>query len=120
MPAKPELRDFLRSRRVRMTPDAAGISPTLGSRRVPGLRREEVAQLAGVSADYYVRVEQGRTHGVSSDVLDAIARVLRLDEAERAPLRRSAPSSSSRRAGPSTGTPPAPPATSRRRSPSRP
>jgi transcriptional regulator with XRE-family HTH domain len=57
---KMELRDFLRSRRARLTPEAAGLAPHQGGRRVPGLRREEVAQLAGVSVDYYVRLERGR------------------------------------------------------------
>ncbi|MFD7242526.1 helix-turn-helix transcriptional regulator [Streptomyces massasporeus] len=90
-----ELGDFLRSRRARIQPEEVGL-PSYGRRRVPGLRREEVAQLAGVSVDYYVRLEQGRgpgapsrtrSGGVSDAVLDAIARVLRLDEAEREYLR---------------------------------
>ncbi|MFJ4080992.1 helix-turn-helix transcriptional regulator [Streptomyces iakyrus] len=90
-----ELGDFLRSRRARIRPEEVGL-PSYGRRRVPGLRREEVAQLAGVSVDYYVRLEQGRgpgdpcrtkSGGVSDAVLDAIARVLRLDEAEHAYLR---------------------------------
>ncbi|MFC8141426.1 helix-turn-helix transcriptional regulator [Streptomyces paradoxus] len=89
-----ELGDFLRSRRARIRPEEVGL-PSYGRRRVPGLRREEVAQLAGVSVDYYVRLEQGRgpgdpgrtkSGGVSDAVLDAIARVLRLDEAEHAYL----------------------------------
>jgi transcriptional regulator with XRE-family HTH domain len=81
-----ELRDFLRSRRAKLTPDAAGLGLPAGPRRVPGLRREEVAQLAGVSVDYYVRLERGRTAAVSEAVLDAVARALRLDEVERAHL----------------------------------
>ncbi|WP_129841212.1 helix-turn-helix transcriptional regulator [Streptomyces sp. RFCAC02] len=74
--------EFLRSRRARVRPEDAGL-PQYGRRRVPGLRREEVAQLAGVSVDYYVRLEQGRGTNVSDAVLDAVARVLRLDRAER-------------------------------------
>jgi transcriptional regulator with XRE-family HTH domain len=81
-----ELREFLRSRRARITPDEAGLAPAPGTRRVPGLRREEVAQLAGVSVDYYVRLERGRNVNVSEAVLDAIARALRLDEVERSHL----------------------------------
>ncbi|MEV6764926.1 helix-turn-helix transcriptional regulator [Streptomyces sp. NPDC051105] len=89
-----ELGDFLRSRRARLQPEEVGL-PSHGRRRVPGLRREEVAQLAGVSVDYYIRLEQGRgpggpsrtkSGGVSDAVLDAIARVLRLDETEHAYL----------------------------------
>ncbi|WP_262699548.1 MULTISPECIES: helix-turn-helix domain-containing protein [Streptomyces] len=82
-----ELGDFLRSRRARVTPDQIGV-PTEGTtRRVPGLRREEIAQLAGVSTEYYTRLEQGRRHrNASVSVLDAIARALRLDEVEHAYL----------------------------------
>ncbi|MCX5524529.1 helix-turn-helix transcriptional regulator [Streptomyces bobili] len=80
-----DLGDFLRSRRARIRPEEVGL-PSHGRRRVPGLRREEVAQLAGVSVDYYIRVEQGRGTSVSDAVLDAIARVLRLDETEHAHL----------------------------------
>ncbi|MCF3965097.1 helix-turn-helix transcriptional regulator [Streptomyces fuscigenes] len=78
-----ELRDFLRSRRARLSPGAAGIVPGGGARRVPGLRREEVARLAGVSTDYYTRLEQGRHPHVSEGVLDAVAGALRLDDVER-------------------------------------
>ncbi|MEU3840956.1 helix-turn-helix transcriptional regulator [Streptomyces sp. NPDC028635] len=78
--------DFLRSRRARIQPEEVGLPPH-GRRRVPGLRREEVAQLAGVSVDYYIRLEQGRGSNVSDAVLDAVARVLRLDETEHAYLR---------------------------------
>jgi transcriptional regulator with XRE-family HTH domain len=81
-----EIREFLRTRRARITPDQAGLAPHAGARRVPGLRREEVAQLAGVSVDYYVRLERGRTQGVSETVLDAVARALQLDDTERAHL----------------------------------
>ncbi|MQY13635.1 hypothetical protein SRB5_37850 [Streptomyces sp. RB5] len=77
-----DLGGFLRSRRARIRPDDVGL-PAYGRRRVPGLRREEVAQLAGVSVDYYIRLEQGRGPSVSDAVLDAVARVLRLDAVER-------------------------------------
>lgn len=73
---------FLQSRRARISPADAGLV-SHGRRRVPGLRREELAQLAGVSADYYIRLEQGRAANVSDAVLDAVARILRLDETER-------------------------------------
>jgi transcriptional regulator with XRE-family HTH domain len=82
---KSEIRQFLTSRRARITPEEAGLA-TYGSRRVPGLRREEVAVLAGVSVPYYTRLERGNMTGVSDSVLDALARALRLDEAERAHL----------------------------------
>ena len=78
-----ELREFLRSRRARITPEEAGLSPQPGVRRVPGLRREEVAQLAGVSMDYYVRLERGRDINASEAVLDALARALCLSDTER-------------------------------------
>ncbi|MFJ1758846.1 helix-turn-helix transcriptional regulator [Amycolatopsis sp. NPDC088138] len=78
--------DFLRSRRARLTPADVGLAD-FGRRRVPGLRREEVAQLAGVSVDYYVRLEQGRGQHVSDSVLDAVGRVLRLDPTEHAYLK---------------------------------
>ncbi|MFC4589129.1 helix-turn-helix transcriptional regulator [Sphaerisporangium corydalis] len=81
-----ELRDFLRSRRARISPEEVGLSPQPGTRRVPGLRREEVAQLAGVSVDYYVRLERGHNLNVSEAVLDALARALRLNETERGHL----------------------------------
>ncbi|HEY6887106.1 MAG TPA: helix-turn-helix transcriptional regulator [Solirubrobacter sp.] len=80
-----ELGDFLRTRRARLQPHDVGL-PDYGRRRVPGLRREELAQLAGVSVDYYVRLEQGRDIQPSDSVLDAIATALRLDDAERAHL----------------------------------
>ena len=82
-----ELGDFLRTRRARL--DAADLGLVRGARRrVPGLRREEVAQLAGVSVDYYVRMEQGRVPGVSDAILDAVASALRLTADERAHLGR--------------------------------
>ncbi|MEU7333751.1 helix-turn-helix transcriptional regulator [Streptomyces parvus] len=80
-----ELGRFLRSRRSHVTPESAGV-PALGRRRVPGLRREEVAGLAGVSTVYYTRLEQGRATNPSDAVLDALARVLRLDATERVHL----------------------------------
>jgi transcriptional regulator with XRE-family HTH domain len=78
-----DIRDFLASRRARITPQRAGLLPGGGRRRVPGLRREEVAVLAGVSTDWYTRLEKGHIAGVSEDVLEAVARALQLDEAER-------------------------------------
>ena len=86
MDNRAEIRDFLASRRARITPEQAGLLPGGGRRRVPGLRREEVAVLAGVSTDWYVRLEKGHIAGVSEDVLEAVARALRLDEAERSYL----------------------------------
>jgi hypothetical protein len=81
-----EARGFLTSRRDRLTPGQAGIPLYGGRRRVKGLRREEVAMLAGMSTDYYTRLERGNLSGVSDTVLDALARALQLDEAERAHL----------------------------------
>jgi transcriptional regulator with XRE-family HTH domain len=86
-PERSALGDFLRARRDRLTPAKAGIGPVSGTSPRP-LRREELAVLAGVSADYLRRVEQGRQPNVSEQVLDALARALRLDEVERAHLRR--------------------------------
>jgi transcriptional regulator with XRE-family HTH domain len=82
-----EIREFLASRRARITPDQAGLPAYGGNRRVKGLRREEVALLAGVSIDYYVRLERGNLSGASDSVLDGVARALQLDEAERDHLR---------------------------------
>jgi transcriptional regulator with XRE-family HTH domain len=76
------LGEFLAARRARVRPEDAGLV-TYGRRRVPGLRREELAQLAGVSVDYYVRLEQGRATHPSAEVLDALGRALQLDELER-------------------------------------
>ncbi|HET9562130.1 MAG TPA: helix-turn-helix transcriptional regulator [Propionibacteriaceae bacterium] len=81
-----EVRDFLASRRARITPERAGLPAFGANRRVPGLRREEVALLAGVSVDYYTRLERGNLSGVSESVLEALAGALQLDEAERAHL----------------------------------
>jgi transcriptional regulator with XRE-family HTH domain len=77
-----EIRDFLATRRAKLTPEQVGL-PTSGRRRVPGLRREEVAVLAGVSTDWYVRLEKGHISGVSDEVLDAVARALQLSDVER-------------------------------------
>jgi transcriptional regulator with XRE-family HTH domain len=81
-----EIREFLTSRRARITPQQAGLPVFGGTRRVLGLRREEAAMLAGVSVDYYTKMERGNLRGVSESVLDALARGLQLDEAERAHL----------------------------------
>jgi transcriptional regulator with XRE-family HTH domain len=81
-----EVRDFLATRRARVTPEQAGLPLYGGHRRVPGLRREELALLAGVSVDYYTRLERGNLSGASDSVLEAIARALRLDEAEHTHL----------------------------------
>jgi len=88
---------FLRSRRDRLTPAQAGITAFPGARRVPGLRKEELAVLAGLSPDYYSRLEQGRQANISGEVLDALARALRLDDVEHAHLRDLAAPTSSRR-----------------------
>ncbi len=85
MDTKSEIREFLTSRRGRVTPEQAGL-PSYGARRVPGLRREEVAVLAGVSVPYYTRLERGDMNGVSDSVLEGLARALQLDDAERAHL----------------------------------
>jgi transcriptional regulator with XRE-family HTH domain len=84
MDLKAEIREFLSTRRARITPERAGLPAWGGThRRVPGLRREEVAMLAGVSVDYYTRLERGNLRGVSEEVLEALAEALQLDEAER-------------------------------------
>src|SRR5437660_7435456 len=85
MDARSEIREFLTSRRARISPEQAGLA-SFGGRRVPGLRREEVAVLAGVSVPYYTRIERGDLNGVSDSVLEALAGALQLDEAERAHL----------------------------------
>src|SRR6201986_4460270 len=82
---KDAIREFLSSRRAKVTPEQAGIT-SYGERRVPGLRRNEVAQLAGVSVEYYTRIERGNLAGVSDGVLESLSAALRLDEAERAHL----------------------------------
>jgi transcriptional regulator with XRE-family HTH domain len=81
-----EIRQFLITRRAKITPEQAGLRFYGANRRVPGLRREEVALLAGISIEYYTRLERGNATGVSSEVLDAIARALQLDDVERAHL----------------------------------
>ncbi|GAA3880843.1 helix-turn-helix transcriptional regulator [Leifsonia kafniensis] len=86
MQHKTEVREFLASRRARITPDQTGLPAYGGNRRVPGLRREEVAMLAGMSVDYYTRLERGNLAGASESVLESLARALQLDEAERAHL----------------------------------
>jgi len=80
-----EVREFLTTRRARLTPEQAGV-PATRSRRVPGLRRSEVASIAGLSVEYYARLERGQIAGASSGVLEALARALQLDETERAHL----------------------------------
>jgi transcriptional regulator with XRE-family HTH domain len=80
-----DVREFLTTRRARITPEQAGL-PAVGNRRVPGLRRSEVATIAGLSVEYYARLERGQIAGASTGVLDALARALRLDETERAHL----------------------------------
>ncbi|SDD50264.1 helix-turn-helix domain-containing protein [Actinokineospora iranica] len=87
MARRADLAAFLISRRARLRPEDVGLAPGGGPRRVPGLRREELAHLAGISVEYYVRFEQGRRN-VSDAVLDAVATALRLDADERAHLRR--------------------------------
>jgi len=81
-----ELGEFLASRRARITPQQAGLTLYGGNRRVPGLRRQEVAVLAGLSVEYLTRLERGNANGVSDSVLDALARALQLDEAETSHL----------------------------------
>ena len=87
MTTRTELGEFLRSRRERLSPERAGVSMGATNRRVPGLRREELAQLAGVSVGYYTRLEQGASHAASPAVLDALAVALQLDDAEHKHLR---------------------------------
>lgn len=87
MDQRDEVRDFLSSRRARLTPSDVGLPHSTGRRRVPGLRRDEVAVLAGVSSEYYARLERGNLAGASDAVLDAIASALRLDDAEQLHLR---------------------------------
>ncbi|WP_265443567.1 helix-turn-helix transcriptional regulator [Flexivirga meconopsidis] len=98
----PALSEFLRSRRAAVSPEAAGLGreAVYGERRVPGLRREELAEAAGVSLTYYTRLEQGAASNPSTQVLDALARALRLSDTERAHLHRLAADSAG---GPSAG-----------------
>src|SRR4030081_1956081 len=85
-PSRGELGDFLRSRRERLNPRAVGL-PGGRRRRTPGLRREEVAELAGIGVDWYIRLEQGRSVSPSVTTVDALARALRLSKVEHAHLR---------------------------------
>ena len=78
-----EIREFLGTRRAKLSPEQTGLPTFGGTRRVPGLRREEIAQLAGVSVEYYTKLERGSLNGVSESVLESLARALQLDEAER-------------------------------------
>ncbi|WP_066359965.1 helix-turn-helix domain-containing protein [Herbidospora mongoliensis] len=83
MNTRRQLGEFLQTRRSQLRPEDVGVATYGGRRRVPGLRREELALLAGVSASYYSRLEQGQSSNASPEVLDALARALRLDDAER-------------------------------------
>ena len=104
MDRRREIREFLMSRRARLTPEQAGLHVIDGDvRRVPGLRREEVADLAGVSADYYTQLERGAVDGASDSVLNAVARALRLDDAERLHLFHLARPAAASRLAPSCG-----------------
>ena len=85
MDAANDIAEFLTTRRAKVTPEQAGL-PSYGKRRVPGLRREEVASLAGMSVEYYKRMERGNVSGVSELVLEGLASALQLDDAERAHL----------------------------------
>ena len=85
MDNRQEVREFLTTRRARITPDQAGL-PSTGPRRVPGLRRSEVATIAGLSVEYYAKLERGQIAGASTGVLEALARALQLDDTERAHL----------------------------------
>lgn len=86
MDTRNDIREFLTTRRARLTLEQVGLPDFGGRRRVPGLRREEVALMAGMSVEYYVRLERGNATGVSENVLEGISRALRLDEAENAHL----------------------------------
>lgn len=86
MDNRAEVREFLTTRRARVTPEAAGLPAGVGIRKVPGLRRTEVAMIAGVSVEYYAKLERGDIAGASASVLDAISRALQLDDTERAHL----------------------------------
>ncbi|MGW5388238.1 helix-turn-helix domain-containing protein [Nocardia sp. NPDC003963] len=95
MTTHPHIGEFLKSRRARIAPEQAGLPGTPQRRRVAGLRREELAQLASISVDYYIRIEQGRAEGVSATMLEAISDVLRLNTDERDHLRQLAGTTSS-------------------------
>src|SRR3979409_309365 len=88
MEPRAEIRDFLTSRRGKVTPDQAGLPIYGANRRVPGLRREEVAILAGISVEYYTKLERGAVGSVSEGVLEGLVHALQLDEAERDHLHR--------------------------------
>ena len=106
MGKKDDVREFLISRRANVTPEQAGVLDFGRERRVPGLRREEVAMLAGVSLDYYTRLERGNIGGASESVLEAIARALQLNDVERAhlfDLARNAPAPAARPRRPKQG-----------------
>lgn len=98
-PDRSALGEFLRSRRDRLTPAQAGMTPFPGPRRVPGLRKEELAVLAGLSPDHYSRLEQGRQSTITDQVVAALARALRLDDVEHAHLRDLAAPTSRRATG---------------------
>jgi transcriptional regulator with XRE-family HTH domain len=94
---KDDIRDFLATRRGRITPEQSGLPVYGANRRVTGLRREEVALLAGISVEYYTRLERGQVGGVSESVLDGVAHALQLDEAERDHLYRLVRTATTRR-----------------------
>ncbi|HEU4331637.1 MAG TPA: helix-turn-helix domain-containing protein, partial [Lapillicoccus sp.] len=110
MDNRSEIREFLATRRAKITPEQVGLPAGSGRRRVPGLRREEVAVLAGVSPEWYARLEKGHIGGVSDSVLESVAQALRLDEAERDHLydlaRAARPTSRSSRRRPTPGVRP--------------
>jgi transcriptional regulator with XRE-family HTH domain len=111
MDNRAEIKAFLSSRRAKITPEQARLSAYARNRRVPGLRRGEVADLAGVSVEYYAKLERGELSGVSDSVLEALARALQLDEAEHAHLfdlaRAAGPAARSRRRAPAQQVRPA-------------
>lgn len=87
MDTRGDISDFLTTRRAKLTPEQVGLPDFGGRRRVPGLRREEVALVAGMSSEYYKRLERGNAAGVSESVIDGVSRALQLDEAEHAHLK---------------------------------
>jgi Helix-turn-helix domain len=103
MNGRNDVQDFLVSRRARLTPEQAGLATHGERRRVKGLRREEVAMLAGVSVDYYARLERGNLAGASESVLEAVAGALHLDDAERQHLHNLARNSEPTPPGAATG-----------------